>query len=971
MVPILIWYVTMQLFALAALPLAFRICTRLFDRGYGLSKGLGLILITYVSWLLGHTELAETGGAVSFRTVSLSLLLIGLISAVSFFRHLGEIAGFVRARWRLLVAVELVFLVSFGAMLVLRLYVPHISYHNPNAGLTGFVDHAAEKFTDFAVLNSLLTTPVFPPHDAWVAGYQLNYYYFGHLMWACMIKFASVRPEIGFNLALGSVFALTCVLAFSLGYNLTRRIRWAAFTLFMIALSSNLDGFLQLLGLVKAVLIDRLGDGAWYYMQPWYRNYDFWRSSRAVENTITEFPAFSFVLGDLHAHVSSLVILLCGLILAVQIWRSATCEHSLFRYEWLNWDELFLAALLTGAMSAANSWDAITYSLVLAAVLWASRTGRRNPYAYENPAVFYMHRLGGGLASAFLAAIVAGGGILGLFWLFISRFRSPLPEFTFPLPEFIKPLLPGLKFPRPEENAVVAVPADLRTDPFEFFTHWSLLLVPPMLLLLGIFLRVYLPRLRSVSEVQGNDGSGPRQRLIALVLTAVAVACVLVPLWHGWVAILLFLLGVISFLVLLLARLTPVYRLLLGLLFCFSALAWFCEMYFLNDIFEGEIERINTVFKIYYGLWPVAAMLSVLSVRRLVRYARPENRRARAFWVVGAIVLAGAAYPVIAPVQRVSQSSRLGHFRAPQDSRYSAPVPLIFRPETRPRSLTEALDGMRYLLYLHPDDYYAIHWIRQNLPPDAVILEAVGQATSEATSAQILRTAQYTYSGRFSTMTGRPAFGGWLYHSYGWRGESFVAERDRRMRIGEAIYEAESPGEMLNLLRDEGIEYVIVGKHEREQYPNLNEAALSQISELQYVHGQTLIYKVDYDARITEPPPPPLFPSEDDAASTTSLDQLDSQLEARQAFSPREQVTSAVLHGLESDAVSTNIVSRLEDHREAGSISQQLFPDITWLLEQGDSLTTLSDTSPVPANTLRGSQATDVITSRAAMPDNE
>jgi len=824
MTSVLLWYLTMQMFAFAATPLAFRVCTRLHDRGYGMAKGLGLILVTYITWLLGHTAFADhRGAAISFTSLSIALGVVLLVSGVSFLTHQAEFTRFVRLRWRALLAQEIVLLVAFAAMVTLRTFVPHISYHIGQTSSAGFMDFAAEKFTDFAVLNSLITAPSFPPHDAWLAGEHLNYYYFGHLLWACMIKFASVRPEVGFNLALGSTFALTCTLAFSLGYNLTRRLRWAALTMFLVALASNLDGFLQFLGIIKNSVLHQLGEGSWYYSPPWYRNYDFWRSSRAVENTITEFPAFSFVLGDLHAHVSSLVIVLTGWNLLVQIWRNARTEVSLFRYEWRNWDELILAALLAGAMSAANSWDAITFAVLLAAVLWASRTGARNPYAYEADWMPHARRLVDGLASAFLSALVSCLGVIGFFWLFISRFHSPLPK----------------------DKPIIAVPAYLRTHPLEFLTHWFIPGVPVLVLLLCLLIRVYLPRLREAPLELGDEARVPRQRFWALLAVAAAVACVLVPLWQAWVAILLFLATIVFFAALLTHRLVPGLRLIVALMFCFSLLAWFCEMFCFDDIFGEDIERINTVFKVYYGLWPVLAVGGVLSLRRLVRFAPAASRTARAWGLVVATVLLGGVYPVLAPLQRVAQSSVLG-VAPPSVTRLGmAPAPM-FSPEARATTVEEALDGMRYLKYMHPDDYHAMLWLRSNLEPAARLLESAG--------------TQYSYHGRFGTMTGRPTYAGWVYHSYGWRGESFLPERTRRIDMARDIYQASSAREMLDLLKQEKIEYVIVGEREREDYVNLNEPALAEISDLIYRRGETSIYEINPDADPPDPAPLPPAP---------------------------------------------------------------------------------------------------------------
>ena len=189
------WYLSMQVLALAALPLTFRICTRLHDRGYALAKVIGLVMTAYIAWLLAHDMVAF-----SFEGVAAGACMLGLASIASAFHVLGDIRAFIRRHGRLLLVYEGVFLAAFVLMLSVRAAVPQITYV--------IADSAAEKFTDFAVLNGLLTSRFFPPHDAWLSGFTMNYYYFGHFLWACLTKLTGTPPELAFNFALAGIFRL-------------------------------------------------------------------------------------------------------------------------------------------------------------------------------------------------------------------------------------------------------------------------------------------------------------------------------------------------------------------------------------------------------------------------------------------------------------------------------------------------------------------------------------------------------------------------------------------------------------------------------------------------------------------------------------------------------------------------------------------------------------------------------------------
>jgi YYY domain-containing protein len=764
----------MQLLSLAALPLTLRFADRLFDHGYALSKGLGLVITCYLTFVLAHGIMPF-----SSSSVSISAALLAIVSIIGVLIGGKSVFAIIRGQKRCIILYELIFLVSFAVMLAVRSLVPNIT--------SVIQDSAAEKFTDFAVLNGLLTSRYFPPHDAWLSGANLNYYYFGHFMWACLIKLGNWRPEIGFNLALASVFAYVCILAFSLGYNLTRRIRYGFLALFLIALSSNLDGLLQLISIAQNWMSGTLPRGS-----HWYAAYDYWRSSRAIENTINEFPAFSFLLGDLHAHLSSLLIFLSGLLLLLQVWRGARFHRSLFQYEIWHLDELFISAIIAGALYAANSWDAITFGALFACVIFSARPLTRASRQSHAAAVTY--RFAFTIESLLLTAVILVLGVQLLFRFFVDNFTPPFQSdvhLTLHWP-FLKIAAWPLR----------AVEVSNRSSPIEFFVHWVLLAILPVAFLTSL--------LRRKNSADSNTG----YRRPALIASTIAIVFVLFTVTSGWVASTMFTAALVLAVLLLVQHQPPAIRLLLCFAFVFCVLTCFCELFYLDDIFSGPIERINTVFKIYYGLWPVAVCCTILSLRRISRYGR---HKVFARCATAALLFCGGVYPIVGLAQRVDQS-------------------LPFRPAVKTARLSplQKLDGLQYLKWTQPDDYAAIMWVRSHTAPDAHLLESTGR--------------QYEYNGRFGTLTGRSAFGGWLYHEWGWRGDAWAAERDRRISVAQQIYLTADPAKAYRLLQHDNIDYIILGDQERISYGALNESKFQQIATEVFRRGGTVIYKVLADA---------------------------------------------------------------------------------------------------------------------------
>lgn len=766
------WYLNLQLISLAAFPLCFRVCTRLHDRGYAFAKAFGLVLVTYISWLLCQNAmffryigwlLCHNVVVFSYQSVAAATAIVGTISVVSVLIAGRSMFHFLRTKWKLLIAYEAVFLLAFVLMLVLRSHVPSITYV--------INDYAAEKFTDFSILNGLLTSQTFPPHDAWVSGSTLNYYYFGHLMWATLIKLGGYRPEIGFNLALATIFALVVLQSVSLGYNISRKAKWAALCGFLIALSSNIDGFLQLVGIIQNRLTNVDSD---FRIVPWYLAYDFWRSSRAIAGTINEFPAFSFVLGDLHAHLSSLVIFLAGLLLAIQMWRSARAEKSLMHFEWNCLDQLAFASILAGALYASNAWDAITYGGILAAIMWSGASGQRSE---SHLAGVELKSLLAAVALV-LAAVVVLIGRNVFFYSFVEHFDPPFTGWP-------------LKW----------VSDSNRSSTLEYVAHWILLGWAPFTVLMTLASRGARRAIRS--------GRMSRDQFQCVVAVMIAVAFLLFTVLGGWVASFTICGSIVLAVILLTFRMPPALRLVASLAMVFLVLSCFCELLYFDDIFVGDIERINTVFKIYYGLWPTMALATILSLPTLVRWARPQARTRRTVLIIAGFLLIGGVYPVLAPLQRVAA---------------------LTMPPLSTKNPTEALDGMLYLKQTHPGDYAAIMWIRNNAPPDIRILESPGH--------------QYEYNGRISTNSGRPALAGWLYHSWAWRGDTWVSERDRRQALAQTIYCSADANVALSKLQERGVQLVVIGDQERDAYPELCEDLFDLIGIKVFESQGTSIYLI-------------------------------------------------------------------------------------------------------------------------------
>src|SRR5207253_7742536 len=118
----------------------------------------------------------------------------------------GELRSWLRSQSRVVLGVELLFLLSFALMAWLRSFNPDI--------------HGTEKPMEYMFLNSILRSPAFPPQDAWLSEHAISYYYFGYVIIAALARVTATDMAVAFNLGLALLFGLTAIGAHSVVQNL-------------------------------------------------------------------------------------------------------------------------------------------------------------------------------------------------------------------------------------------------------------------------------------------------------------------------------------------------------------------------------------------------------------------------------------------------------------------------------------------------------------------------------------------------------------------------------------------------------------------------------------------------------------------------------------------------------------------------------------------------------------------------------
>lgn len=318
-----LWWLAVLLFLQLSVWPALRPALREF--AYPASFPVSLLTFTLISWYCGLLHLPLPAALLPF------LILAGLFLVKRQYT-LDSFSG----QWRWF----LVFIVFFVFMLELRFVNPSISY--------------AEKFMDHAFLASIMRVPVVPPLDPWFAGGFLNvYYYLGYWMFGALGVLTAIPSPVVFNLALPTVLANAAVSIYALASLLTRRLQWLPLLTLLVVNPSFVWNLVQGKALGSVL----------------------WDSTRTVPNAINEYPVFSFIWGDLHAHVISLfnqVFLLFILVYTLLRWKGAGSSERLLL--------IGLAALSLGSMPLINTWDVFLYApvtVVIGILIW--HAGRSAP----------------------------------------------------------------------------------------------------------------------------------------------------------------------------------------------------------------------------------------------------------------------------------------------------------------------------------------------------------------------------------------------------------------------------------------------------------------------------------------------------------------------------------------------------------------------------------------------------------------
>lgn len=344
----LTWWEMLFLLGLVFMPVTSRMFRGFDDNGWMFSKVLAVAVCGYVQWLLACLKISPfTGITCVILTVicCLGSLLYGIKCKNRFPDSLPwEQAALVYRE-------EILFFLVF-------LFWTYLAGFHPAA-------HGTEKYMDFGFMQAMMRSTTLPAQDMWYAGKPFNYYYGGQYLAVFLTKLTGTNVEITYNLMRTMVAAFAFLLPFSLVRQMlkdklkTGR-KWS-FCLggilagMAVSMSGNLHYIIY--GIILRLL--KIKTDYWFPSSTRYIGFD---PAVTGDETIHEFPSYSFVLGDLHAHVINvfLVLMVLGILYS---WIKTNSGKS-----WRQ-REIGLLGLLLGMFLFSNTWDFMIYYVVICGTL--------------------------------------------------------------------------------------------------------------------------------------------------------------------------------------------------------------------------------------------------------------------------------------------------------------------------------------------------------------------------------------------------------------------------------------------------------------------------------------------------------------------------------------------------------------------------------------------------------------------------
>jgi len=674
MFDVLKWLIVIQLIGLVTLPIVNLMFPRLPDKGYCISKIMGILLIAFFSWILNVYHIFPSN-AYSLWSILLCFVIVFIFFH---FRNLFDIKKFCLKYWKNIVICEMFFLSTFFFWLFIRGMDPSISH--------------TEQPMDIAFLNACYNSGFGNPNDLWFNGESINYYYFGYWIISVLGKLSFISSYIAYNFALVLIPALSSMAIFGFSFSLLKNhfisykkiIFLAISSVLLICFMSNLEVLLEFMaynGIGSKSFYDWIAIGnlngpnneiadSWVPKEFWW----WFRSTRiintfefgiGIDYTIQEFPFFSFLLGDLHPHMMAIPFFILSLIvcwqwflLPVNYFGFSTCKYKgLKKLDKFGYLYLLFTSLIFGTLGFINFWNFPTVISLLFIVIFF-KLYKDNSYINLNLFI-----------RSFIPVILIIGIVTLIFFPFYINFQS---------------MITGIK------------PVNVTTRYIHFFIVWGIYLILTIPFVFHFFLRTkVLIEWFKILILSFFVWLIPF--IIWAIISESDILYIMFRLFHVLPIGILISISFYNAIWIMKNK----NNLALSFVMILIALSYFLllgsELLFIGDYFDN---RMNTIFKLYYQIWILFGLVSSYIIyyfwftnKSNWVFIRISNRIIFSFFIVFSII-----------------------------SIYYAPAAINSKIDWNNSKLS--FNGLQYL---EDNEYKSIMFLISEADSSQVLLEAVGE----------------------------------------------------------------------------------------------------------------------------------------------------------------------------------------------------------------------------------------------------
>ncbi len=823
-IAILYWYGCVGLLGLLVYPLVWFSLPGLADHGYPLTRVAGFLLLSGLVWLAGSAR-------IPFNRTTISFVLLGILSlnAVLAFHQRKALSQEVNSRWKYFLKIEGLFLLFFVIGLLIKFGNPDLwhpwkggekpmdfSYFNAVLKSTsfppydpwyagGYINYYYYGFVlvgvlvkylgilpsiaynlILATLFSMIVLGAFSvvwnlvsniggdfkkADDEAIPLSQENLE--GNTHPASLSRKATGREQLKEKLSNPHRFIVSLAGALAMGVlgNL------GILQMFFRGLQMNVvsveeidsAGIISKIcwtvsGFIKTIS----GSTIPIRMDEWY-----WNPSRVISyehgNPITEFPFFTFLYGDLHAHLIALPVALLAIAWVVAVVKGKVWQKPGGR----SWPQIvsgfLLGGLAVGALYPINLSDIYTY-LPLSLLAFGYATWRYLDDK-DKASISIRKKMSSRRLLWIILGMVALYALSQLIYKPYSYWygqgyskiqlwtgtHTPLVQYLTHWGALLFVIVSWMFYESIDWMATTPVSALRKLAPYRnlIWTGFSFMVV--LILVLGVSLHP-----GGLSEGDLPIGLGVHIAWLVIPLACWAGVLLLRPGFSDGKRLVLFFIGT-------------------GLM-----LTLMVEIV----VVSGDIGRMNTVFKFYLQAWTLFSVSCGAALGWLIKGMSKWSLKWRTLFqlLLGAFIFSTALYPLLGTIAKVSDR---------------------MEPTT-----PHTLDGMTYMQYAtyHDEgvamdlsqDYNAIRWMQDNIQGSPVIVEA--------------NSVEYHWGTRYTIYTGLPGVIGWNWHQ---RQQRTINPHDwviERVDDVHEFYQTEDLQWTEDFLHKYDVRYVVFGQLEQAKY---------------------------------------------------------------------------------------------------------------------------------------------------------